>query len=80
LSLISPFVPSEKRPALNNLPYFLAYLEEKQTFDNTKSDVFFVKEGLRIRPVSEYLGKIVEYYRNNLPNKGRNGEPYERRR
>ncbi len=50
------------RKALQTLPYFLAYLDEEQVFDNRATQAFFQKEGLQVPPVEEYLPRVMDYY------------------
>jgi thioester reductase-like protein len=48
--------------ALRSLPYFLAYLETPQTFDNARSEAFFSAEGLRVPSVHDYLETVLSFY------------------
>jgi thioester reductase-like protein len=50
------------RNALQSLPYFLAYLEESQTFGNTETGEFFSRFGLTSPAVDSYLDPVLSYY------------------
>ncbi len=54
------------RKALRNLPYFLAYLDEEQVFDNHKTRAFFA-DGPHVPPVDDYLPGVVHYYLTRKP-------------
>jgi len=54
--------PPRVRRALATAPYFLAYLEDEQTFDNAATQAYFTERGLILPPVDEYLDRIVGYY------------------
>jgi thioester reductase-like protein len=51
------------RRSLGTLPYFLDYLEDTQTFDNTQTDAFFSAEGISIPRVDDYFDKLLLYHR-----------------
>lgn len=62
LPLATRLSPPRLRRALATLPYFLAYLEDEQTFDNTETLAFFAPRGLRLPPIEDYLDNVVDYY------------------
>jgi hypothetical protein len=55
------------RRSIQTLPYFLAYLDEPQTFANTDTDAFFSANGLSAPAVDTYLDAVLSFYdaRNN---------------
>jgi thioester reductase-like protein len=62
LPVMGTLMPGRIRRSLAGLPYFLAYLEPPQTFDNVGSDAFFSSAGVSIPPVAAYLDKVLMYY------------------
>jgi thioester reductase-like protein len=62
LPVVSRLAPPGPRRALQSLPFFLAYLDEEQLFDNTQTRAFFAPRGLDVPPVEGYLEKVVGYY------------------
>jgi thioester reductase-like protein len=50
------------RRSVKTLPYFLAYLEEPQTFANVDTDRFFSEYGLSAPAVDTYLDAVLSYY------------------
>jgi thioester reductase-like protein len=55
-------VPGSLGRALRQLPYFLAYLDEPQTFANTATTEFFSARGLLVPSVDSYLDRVLGYY------------------
>lgn len=53
--------PALKR-ALKGLPFFLAYLEEEQSFDNRLSRAFLEPLGIALPSPEEFLPRIMEYF------------------
>ncbi|MBN1588470.1 MAG: SDR family oxidoreductase [Pirellulales bacterium] len=49
--------------ALKSLPFFLAYLGERQTFDTTNTQAFYATHALTLPPVDRYLDRILGFYR-----------------
>ena len=62
LPVVTRMTPERIRRSLAGLPYFLAYLDPPQTFDNIESDAFFSSAGVRVPPVDAYLDKVLMYY------------------
>jgi thioester reductase-like protein len=50
------------RRSIRTLPFFLAYLDEPQTFANTQTDQFFSAQGLAAPAVDTYLDAVLSYY------------------
>lgn len=50
------------RRVLAGLPYFLAYLDETQSFAIDQTEAYFAGRGLTVPAVNEYLDRILEYY------------------
>jgi nucleoside-diphosphate-sugar epimerase len=63
LPLLRLLAPRTARRALDTLPFFLAYLDEDQLFDNSRTSDFFSSDGLAVPPVGDYLGRVLEYHR-----------------
>jgi thioester reductase-like protein len=61
-NLGSCFASARMRRALQALPFFLAYLDDEQEFDNAQSRAFFAAGGLELSPVEQYLGRVLDYY------------------
>lgn len=60
--LLSLCVGPKTRRALQTLPHFLAYLDEKPMFDNRATQAFFDALGLKIPPVKGYVNTLIQYY------------------
>lgn len=54
--------PKRVRRVLRNLPYFLVYLEDLQTFDNAETRDYLSRKGLYLPAPLDYLSRIMEYY------------------
>jgi thioester reductase-like protein len=50
------------RRAFQSLPFFLAYLDEEQVFDNRHTQAFFGAAGPSVPAVDEYLDTVLDYY------------------
>jgi thioester reductase-like protein len=50
------------RKSLQTLPYFLAYLDKPQTFENFTTEEFFSVCGLTVPAVDTYLDTVLAYY------------------
>jgi nucleoside-diphosphate-sugar epimerase len=70
LPAITRVAPRSARRALESLPFFLAYLDEQQLFDNTRTQAFLAVEGVAIPRVEEYLDAILRYYWTHRPQSG----------
>jgi thioester reductase-like protein len=62
LPLACMLAPRKMRRSLQGLPYFLDYLEERQTFDNVNAQAFFSKRGLSVPRIERYLDKVLQNY------------------
>jgi thioester reductase-like protein len=69
LPVVKPFVGDPTRRMLQGLPFFLAYLDEPQTFDNAASRRFFSPAGLSVPPVDTYLEPVLSYYLSRQRNR-----------
>lgn len=56
--------PKAMQRALKTLPYFVAYLEDEQTFDCAKTQAFF-GDALTIPDPESYLEVILKYFQEN---------------
>lgn len=65
LPLVRCLATRRVRRALDTLPYFLAYLEEEQHFDNRLTTEFLASAKIRVPPVDDYLRTVLQYYRQN---------------
>jgi thioester reductase-like protein len=62
MPLLSLCVGHKSRRALQTLPHFLAYLDEKPMFDNRETRAFFTTLGLNVPPVEGYFNILIRYY------------------
>jgi thioester reductase-like protein len=62
LAVLGGRAPGKTARALRTLPYFLAYLEEGQTFQDEATRAFFAQSGPRLRCVEDYLPRVMQYY------------------
>jgi thioester reductase-like protein len=62
LPLATSLSPAGFRRALQGLPYFLAYLDEEQLFENDRTREFLAGHGLSIPRVDQYLERVLHYY------------------
>ena len=63
VGLASPVTPRRLRRSLRTLPFFLDYLDEDQSFDNTGTQAFLSSRGLLLPRVEDYLEHVLDYYR-----------------
>lgn len=59
--LLEWVAPSRMRRALQTLPHFLAYLDQEQTFETTRTREFFAADAQAPR-VEHYLGRLIDYF------------------
>jgi nucleoside-diphosphate-sugar epimerase len=62
LPILGTLAAGRTRRALRSLPFFLAYLQEPQVFDNSRTSALLADEGLAVPCVADYLEPVVEYY------------------
>jgi hypothetical protein len=62
LRLSRPLIPPAQRRALDALPFFFAYLKERQWFSNTRTLALLAADGIAPPVVDDYLEKILAYY------------------
>jgi thioester reductase-like protein len=62
VSVASPLAPARLRRSLRTMPYFLAYLDEPQTFATGETDAFFRSAGLVTPAAETYLSTVLSYY------------------
>ena len=65
LPALVELVSAEDSRFLKSLPYFLAYLESDQTFDNRQTRRML--SGLELPPIDSYLDRIVSSYLTSRP-------------
>lgn len=61
-SLATPLARGHLRGSLKSMPYFLAYLDEPQTFATERTEAFLRPSGLVVPPVESYLRTVLAYY------------------
>jgi thioester reductase-like protein len=62
LRLIRPLTAPSQRRALDALPFFLAYLKERQWFSNDQTMALLEPEGITPPPSESYLKTVLDYY------------------
>src|SRR5574341_580886 len=62
LPILLRIVPQKTRRALQGLPYFLAYLDGSQVFDNSRTRAYFAPLGLELPVPQAYLETLMRYY------------------
>jgi hypothetical protein len=66
ISLAAPWLTGDRRRLFRSLPWFLAYMDDEQLFENEHSRSFFENNGMTgIPSVSQYLDRILQYYWNS---------------
>jgi len=62
LRLMRPLIPPKHRRAVDALPFFFAYLKEKQTFGNEVTLRLLTAEGIEPPLWQSYLEPVLDYY------------------
>lgn len=62
LNIARPWIPPKQRRAVDALPFFFAYLKEKQTFGNTRTRELLEADGITLPGPQEYLEPVLTYY------------------
>jgi thioester reductase-like protein len=61
VGVASCFLWGRSRRALRSLPYFLAYLDERQQFENRQSAEYFRQHGLELPDPTDYLEQLMRF-------------------
>ena len=69
LPVVQPLVDEKTRRTLQGLPFFLAYLDEPQTFANQHTRQFLSQAGICAPPVDSYLDAVLSYYLSRQHNR-----------
>lgn len=62
LRLVRPMVTRRQRRRLDALPFFFAYLKERQWFANNRTLAHFAGQDLAPPDVDRYLDRVLDYY------------------
>lgn len=60
--LVARLLPARPRKMLGTLPHFLAYLAERQAFDNARTRAFLAPLDIHLPPVDAYAGRVLSRY------------------
>ena len=63
VDVASPVSPRRLRRSLRTLPFFLDYLDQDQSFDNTRTQTYLSSRGLLLPRIEDYLDHVLDYYR-----------------
>lgn len=62
LRLMRPLIPPRQRRAVDALPFFFAYLKERQTFGNQVTRELLAAAGIALPKAEDYLDTVLRYY------------------
>ena len=62
LPVMAFFAPPKLKAKLNNLPLFLDYLKDRQSFDNQHTLARLAEYSVQLPEVDDYLAPVINYY------------------